>query len=401
MKMRSATAISYELDDPVTAAKELTDQIKEKLSFGKNTVAILHGQPDMEIGELSEAINRELGCQVIGGTTAAGAMLTNDGFHELSVILHVMTDNDCLFSTAISGSMETDPQKEIQETYKKAYQNLKEQDSAAEPKLVICVTSIVQSYSSDNGLDDLSDASGGLPIFGYVAADDFEFCKQQVYLNGEVGGDRLALLLIAGDINPIFQVENLMGKQTLDKRLVTKAHDNIICEIDGKPAYEYIKDFPFIDDDTKVLFNYQFFVEMKNAADNDGVPVSRALNTFDKETGEVTCFANVPQDSYIGLRYCDGKDVANTSEAGLKEFMDKLNNTDEYEYSTVLIATCSLRNMFLADLKETEGNLVRELLPQNLTVSGLYAFGEIAPTSIREGRAVNRFHNATFTMCAF
>ena len=398
--MKSATAISYELDDIEMATKELVTQIKSKLTFNKNTVAILHGQPEMEIGELSKAIGEELGCQVIGGTTAAGAVITNEGFHELAVVLHAITSDDCLFAAAISNSMETEPQKEIQETYQKAYENLKAQDPAAEPKLIVCVTSIVQSYSSDNGLEELSNVCGGLPIFGYVAADDFDFCKQQVFLDGETGGDRLALLLIAGNINPLFQVENLAGKQTLEKRLVTKAYDNIICEIDGKPAFEYIKDFPFIDDDTKVLFNYQFFVEMKNAAGDDGIPVSRALNTYNKETGEVMCFANVPQDSYIGLRYCDGRDVALTSEMALKEFIKKMKSTDG-GYSTVLIATCSLRNMFLADLKDTEGNLVKDLIPPELTVSGLYAFGEIAPTSTKGNKAVNRFHNATFTICAF
>jgi len=399
--MKSATAISYELDDVMDAAKELVIQIREKLTFGKHTVAILHGQPEMEIGELAASISREFGCQVIGGTTAAGAVLTNEGFHELAIVLHVMTGDDCLFAAAISGSMETEPQQEIRDTYERAYSQLKAQDISQEPKMIICVTSIVQNYSSDNGLDELSGVCGGIPIFGYVAGDDFEFCKQQVFLDEEAGGDRMALLLLAGEINPVFLVKNLAGKQTLEKRLVTKAHDNIIEEIDGKSAYDYIKDFPFIDDNTKVLFNYQFFVEMKNAADDDGVPVSRALNTYNKETGEVMCFANVPQDSYIGLRYCDGRDVALTSEAALKELLQKLETAGRPgEFSTVLIATCSLRNMFLADLKDTEGNLVRDLIPPSLIVSGLYAFGEIAPTSTKGGKAVNRFHNATFTICA-
>ena len=400
--MKSATAISYELDDIATATKELTNQIRNKIDLCKNTFAILHGQPEMEIGELSSAINRELGCHVIGGTTAAAAMITNEGYHELGVALHVITDDDCLFAASISDSMGIAPQKEIEDTYQAAYRNLKEQSATAEPNLVICVTSILQNYSSDDIVADLSNICGDLPVFGYNAADDFEFCKQEVFLDGVAGGDRTAIMLISGRINPIFQVESLAGKQTLDKRLVTKAHDNIICEIDGKPAYEYIKEFPFIDDQTRVLFNYQFFVEMKNADDNDGISVSRALNTYDKETGEVMCFANVPQGSYIGLRYCDGKDVTTTSEAGLKEFLNKLKDAKrDYEYSTVLIATCSLRNMFLTDQKNMEGNLVKELLPAELTASGLYAFGEIAPTSINNNKAVNRFHNATFAMCAF
>ena len=400
--MKSATAISYELDDIEAAAKELTDRIKEELTFGKNTVAILHGQPDMEIGELSGAVSRELGCQVIGGTTAAGAILSNEGYHELAIELHVLTADDCRFAAAISDPIGADPEKDITEVYKKALQTLKSQDASAEPKMVICVASLVQSIASDNLLEKISQLCGGLPVFGYIAADDFEFCKQQVYLDAESGGDRLAILLVSGNVKPIFQTANLAGKQSLEKRLVTKSHDNIICEVDGKPAYEYIKDFPFINDETTVLFNYQFFVEMQNDALNDGIPVSRALNTFDKETGEVTCFANVPENSYIGLLYCTGKDVATTSEAGIKDFLGKLNATgDGYEYSTVLIATCSLRNMFLADMRETEGDLIRDMLPDDLTVSGLYAFGEIAPTSVRDGKAVNRFHNATFTVCAF
>lgn len=400
--MKSATAISYELDDIVATTKELTTQIKSKLTLGKHTVAILHAQPDMEIAELAAALSSELNCHVIGGTVAGGAMLTNEGHHELAVVLHVLSDDDCLFATAISGSMQMAPREEILDTYQKAYNNLKEQDSEAEPKLIICVTSIIQSHSSDSGLADLSKVCGGLPVFGYVAADDFEFCKQQVFLDEEIGNDKLAILLISGDVQPIFHIENLAGKHTLDKRLVTKAHDNIICEIDGKPAYEYIKDFPFINDETKVLWNYQFFVELKNDIDNDGIPVSRALNTYDKETGEIVCFADVPQDSYIGLRYCKGDDVKKTCKVALKEFVNKLEATDgDYEYSTVFITSCSLRNMFLADQKDAEGRLVNELLPQNLTVSGLYAYGEIAPTSVRGDKATNRFHNATFTICAF
>jgi len=400
--MKSAIAVSYELDCITTTVQELSAQIKGKLIFEKNTVAILYGQPDMEIGELSSALNRELGCQIIGGTTAAGALLTNKGYHELAVVLHVLTSDDCLFAAAISDSLATDPEQKITDTYIKACHILKEQEKTARPQMIICITSIIQSMASDCIVETISDLCGNLPVFGFNSGDDFDFYKQQVYLNGESGGDRLALLLISGNIRPIFQTANLAGKKALEKRLVTKAKDNIIYEIDGKPAFDYIKEFPFIDDQTMTLFNYQFFVEMHNDTYNDGIPVSRALNTYNKETGEVTCFANVPENSNIGLLYCDGNDVAITCETGINEFLEKLNSTDTgYEYSTVLIATCSLRNMFLVDMKETEGLLIKELIPSKLTLSGLYAFGEVAPTSVHEGKAVNQFHNATFTLCAF
>ena len=50
------------------------------------------------------------------------------------------------------------------------------------------------------------------------------------------------------------------------------------------------------------------------------------------------------------------------------------------------------------------GKMAKEDILSECGETGLYAkyvFGEIAPTSLRDGKAVNRFHNATFIMCAF
>ena len=400
--MKSATAITYELDDISAAVQDLSSQIREKLELAGESIGLLFAQPDMEVGELSARLKEELGFSIIGGTTAGGATLSNDGHHELAVTLHVMTAPDCHFSAAISPSIATDSKQRIVDTYQEALSHLHVNGQAEEPKMAFCIMPIVQSYSSDDCLTTLAEATDGLPIFGFVAADDFEFKKQQIFLNGECDGDRMALLLISGNVKPVFEVRNLAGSQTLSKRQVTKARGNIICEIDGKPAYEYIKEFPFIGEETDVLWNYQFFVEMQNESDNDGVLVSRALNSYDKESGEISCFANVPQDSYISLLYCNGGDVKDTCEKALEALKVKIDDAgqDGYHYSTVLIASCSLRNMFLADQKDAEGNLIKEMLPAGLTTSGLYAFGEIAPTSIRNGKAVNRFHNATITICA-
>lgn len=400
--MKSAIAITYELDDISTAAAELTAQIREKLVLDKQSVGILYGQPDMEIGELSAKLNEELGFSIIGGTTGCGGSLSTDGYHDLAVILHVMTASDCLFSVAISRALDTDPKQGIIDTYKEALSELQAVGGSAMPKMVFYIAPLLENYSPDNCLESLAEAASGLPIFGFIAADDFEFCKQQVYLNGACYGDRIALLLISGNINPIFEVRNLAGSRTLSKRRVTKAHDNIICEIDGKPAYEYLTEFPFINKESGSLFNYQFFTEMQNEADNDGVLVSRVLNTYDKTTGEIACFANVPQDSYIGLLCCGGEDVKETSRKALESLMVKIKIEREKgnEYSSVFIANCTIRNMFLADDKDVDGELINKMIPADLVTSGLYAFGEIAPTSVRNGKAVNRFHNATITICA-
>lgn len=400
--MKSATAATYELDDISAAVTELAGQIREKLDLEKESIGILYGQPDMELGDLSAKLHEELGFSIIGGTTAGGATLSNDGHQELAVILHVLTAADCYFATAISPSIITDPAPYVIATYKNALSALHCNRQGEQPKLVFCITSIVQGYSSDSTLAPLHNITNGLPIFGFVAADDFEFSKEQVFLNGESGSNRVALLLISGNVRPIFEIRNLAGSQTLSKKQVTKASGTTIYEIDSKPAYEYIKEFPFIEKEAGSLWNYQFFVEMQNQSDNDGVLVSRVLSSYSKESGEVSCFANVPQHSYISLLYCDGTDVKSSCKKALEGVKAKIAEAqqDSYQYSTILITSCSLRNMFLADEKDAEGNLIKEIIPPGLATSGMYALGEIAPTSIRNGKAVNRFHNATITICA-
>jgi len=202
--MKSATAVTYELDDTSKAVTDLTKKIREKLTPEKYTVSILYGQPEMDFGELSAALSSELGCLVIGCTTAAGAVVTNNGYHELAAALHVITGNDCLFTAAISSSLTTDPEEKITDTYRRAYRYLKKQDKSAEPEMVICITSIVESIASDKILEIVAALCGDLPVFGFNAADDFDFSKQQVFLSGITGGDRLVLLLISGDIKPIY-----------------------------------------------------------------------------------------------------------------------------------------------------------------------------------------------------
>lgn len=399
--MKSVTALTYELDDIDAAAAELLEQVKGKIEFGTDSVALLHAQPDMEIGELSAILRAELGFPVIGGTTAGGALLSNQGYHELAVMLHIMTADDCVFACSISGSLNCEPKQRIINVYNEALSGLKEKGVSVKPKIAFCIASLVEGCPPDEQLSILNEISDALPIFGYVAADDFDFLNQKVFLDNVCGGDIMALLLIGGDINPLFEVKNLAGTQNLSRSKVTKADRNTIIEIDDKPAYEYIKSFPFINADTNVLWNYQFFVEMQSEADNDGVLISRALNAYDAETGEISSFANIPQNSYISLQYCEGNDVIKSCELALSEVSKKIHEAEVNgnRYSTVFIASCSLRNMFLADKKDAEGNLIPGLIPPALAVSGLYAFGEISPTSIHSGKAVNRFHNATFTIC--
>ena len=391
--MKSATAFTYELDDTSAAVRELVSQIREKLTLCKHTAAILHAQPDIALSEITGALSRELGCDVVGGTTAGAAVFTVEGYHEFGLVLHVLTADDCLFSAAVSEPLSDEPDKKISAVYGEALAALKAQDASAEPKFIYYVAPPVEGYPTSRGLGSLSDACGGAPVFGYIAGDDFEFCKYETFLNGETARDRAVVLLIAGNVKPVFQVENLSGRRALDKSRVTKSKDNVIYEIDGKPAYEYITSLPFIDINNVFVWHYQFFIDSVNA-DGSVVSVCRSLQGCNAETGELITFDSVPEGSMVSFLYCDDKDVRASCEFALNDLKTKLGASGG-EYSTVLVSSCGLRHMLLVDDKELEANCTRELLPKGVAVSGVYSFGEIAP-----GGGVNSTHNATYTMVA-
>ena len=400
--MKSAIAISYELDDVNAACDELIEQISKKLVFEKESVAVLYSQPKIDSKKLSSLLHERLGIPVFGGTTVAAAMLSSEGYLEFSVLLHVMTADDCFFSVAISQSMEGgDTRQTMLNTYEAALNGLKQKAPNEEPKLLFCITSIVQSFAPDDNLSLLTKISSDLPIYGFVAGDDFEFEHQEVFLNNESHKDVMVILLIAGNVKPLFIVKNLASTQNFQKATITKSEANIIYEINSKKASDYMRELSFVTDDSDILWNFQFFVSTPDAENDDGIAYSRALKTMDKETGAVSCFAGVPQGSEIALQYCDDVGVKLTCEQAMEELNEKVAKAEKgnYEYSTALLTSCCLRHAFLAHNADAEGSTISTMIPKSIAASGLYGFGEIAPTSIQGKKAVNRFHNATLTIC--
>jgi len=399
--MESAVAVTYELDDMPLAADELLHQIHEKITIQKESIAILYVQPNLEVEELADILYQQLGFTVIGGTTASASLISGEGYHELAILLQVITADDCQFSTAISEQLTDDPQQQITNTYVEAYEALKDTHAGSEPKMVFVIASVSPGHKTDCLVSSLSAVSEGLPLFGFLSGDDFKFCEQSAFLNGTNGIDRVVVLLIAGNVEPLFEVMTLKGSESLSRRKITKAHDNIISEIDYQPAIEYLKGFSFIGDDTTELWSYQFFVELENEPDTGNVAVCRALKSFDRETGEITCFASIPENSYISLQYCNDCDVKDSSDLAISELLKKLEQKakGDYRYSTVLIVSGILRSLFLTNQKNAEGILVSEKIPKSLTVSGVYGMGEIAPTAQGRDRAINCYHNAAMVIC--
>jgi hypothetical protein len=54
----------------------------------------------------------------------------------------------------------------------------------------------------------------------------------------------------------------------------------------------------------------------------------------------------------------------------------------------------------MADDKDLEGDVLISHLPEGVKLAGFYAYGEICPTVIDNGKALNRVHNESIVICA-
>jgi hypothetical protein len=69
--MKSASAVSFELDDMMETARELAGSIKQKLVYQRNAIGLLMCDADTDGASLTAELQKMLGFEVAGMTTLA------------------------------------------------------------------------------------------------------------------------------------------------------------------------------------------------------------------------------------------------------------------------------------------------------------------------------------------
>jgi hypothetical protein len=134
---------------------------------------------------------------------------------------------------------------------------------------------------------------------------------------------------------------------------------------------------------------------------NDGIPVVRTIQKLNSSDGSGRLFGAISEKSTLSIATMKRQDIQDSCKMAINEILEKIGeNEGDYVYTTLFCISCAGRYMVMADDKEIEGDILVEKLPGGLTLSGFYAYGEICPTAVRDGKAVNRVHNESIVICA-
>lgn len=391
--MHSATAVTYETFDQEAAALELAAQIRSSMPDVKNKCGILFLDPDYDGETLAARLEQELGLPVIGATSAA--MLSGRGYHADCATLLVLGGDDCVFSTALSAEIAGDAAEEaLAECYGRARERL-----GAEPVMLFLLSAPSPDCTEDRKLEILHRVCGGIPVFGGVAADRFEFAHTRVFGEGAAGASAVAVLLVGGNVRPKFVMRNVPRK-LLSRSRVTSSEGNIVHSIDGIPSRRYMEEHGADCSSAMALHFTPLLVETRDCHKGEEHVICRPFIDLDEESGFGTTITGVPEGSAVTVQAIEAPDIADSCREALLALLDKMDADPDYRYSTVIIATCAARHMVLAVDKERESILAEELLPDGLTRGGYYSFGEFCPIAVKDGKADNRLHNLSLGLCA-
>ncbi|MCC8123566.1 MAG: FIST C-terminal domain-containing protein [Oscillospiraceae bacterium] len=398
--MQSQVAVTYLVDEPALAAQELYDQLSANPP-GKNSVGILTCYSDMEAEELAAVLSETCAFPIIGATAIA-SMDHKHGFHEMAAVLLVLTADDCSFAPVLSAPItpETVVQA-VEDAYREAVRTLGET-----PGLVIALPPYQLALMLDVYTDIFNRAAPGVPVTGGLPSYNGNGDTNAVIFGGHTYTDRMALLAIGGNIQPVFSVLTVSQNDASKKRPVTRAENNVIYRVGGKTFVEYLEEVGLpvdnlADGNTTVSFTANpLMIEEQHAEFGDTFTYMRTLHALDMKQGSGIAIGRIPAGANVSVCPLDRDAISKAAEQGISDLKEKMAEAQGYRYSTVIGISCIGRYVVMAPNGNVETDNIVRRLPEGMSLAGFYSYGEISPLPAQSS-SVAFAHNESLVLCAF
>lgn len=181
------------------------------------------------------------------------------------------------------------------------------------------------------------------------------------------------------------------------ERVITKSKNNILFELDGKPALAlyktYLGELATGLPSSGLLFPLNIRQSMDVDRKNE---VVRTLLAVNEEDQSMTFAGDMPQGAFAKLmkanfeRLVDGASGAASLSA---------TSIESQNPEVAILISCIGRKLVLKERIEEETESVRSILGNQAVMTGFYSYGEICPTAPTERQC--RLHNQTMTITTF
>ena len=231
-------------------------------------------------------------------------------------------------------------------------------------------------------------------VTGGLAGDGADFNNTYVIGNQNLVQSKIVTALGFYGDNIKISYGSLGGWDSFGiERQVTKAEANVLYEIDNMPALELYESF--LGDKAKDLpaSGLLFPLSLRTSADEE--PVVRTILAIDRDAQSLTFAGDLPEGSSVKFMKANVDRLIDGAEAAANASVKPLERKD-VEFA--ILISCVGRKLVLKQIVEEEVEAVKDVFGEQVTLTGFYSYGEIAPF-LKD--AVCELHNQTMTITTF
>ena len=395
--MRSIQAFTNEVDEMQTAIEELSAGIDRSMLLKNSCGIVFCGfEPDMDV--LVDGLGKSFDFPFFGCTGIG--VLSTKGYSQSSISLLVLTADDVEFAVGMTQDIESmDDIHFFADTYRECRSQLSGKD-----RLIFTYVPWLNNIMFDEIVSVLDAESDHVPVYGGIASDGWTFDSTYVFTDKGASMKKGALMVMSGNIEPIFTIEHSTTLTTNLHKVVTKAEGTVVYELDGKPVTDFIRDMGLITDKTSVILDYLGtpFLATQKTSDGDEIDTLRCLGVIDHENQSCGYIGKIEEGSELNMVLISKEDIERSVKAAFDEILDSINSVSGYEFSTIICSSCAARYCLMVADKNAEGRAYEGRLPENVNLQGVYIYGEFCPAHGKhQGKLYNVLSNETFTILAF
>lgn len=243
----------------------------------------------------------------------------------------------------------------------------------------------------------LANLPSDVSVTGGLVGDGADFKQTFVGLDKPAQEGKIVVIGFYGD-NLKIGYGSLGGWDIFGaERLITKSKDNVLYELDGKPALSLYKEY--LGDQAKGLpgTGLLFPLALKMKSEKGGeIEIVRTLLAIDEKKQSMTFAGDMPEGIYARLmkanfdRLVDG--ASGAANMSIEPF-----GTSKAELAVLI--SCIGRKLVLKERTFEELEAVRKIIGDQAAMIGFYSYGEICPTAPTEKQC--QLHNQTMTITLF
>jgi hypothetical protein len=383
--------------NPKAAGKEAAEQALKKGGIDKPDFVLMFATAGYEQEAIVRAVREATSNAPLSGCSGEG-IITNGHADETPFGVTVMTikSDEIKFSHALTEGVK-DKSDDAGRLLGNAIRGSVTDSTAA---MILMTDGVSINFDAfRKGMDESLGLKRRIPVFGGMAGDAMEWKQTHQYCDDRVISGGAACVAISGSVNVAYGIDAGCVPPVGAPHVITKCKGNVVFEIDGEPATDWLKKYLSQDKSmankelTSVLvlaFAFKAEGELMQLGDF----FVRGLPAKDEVAKSLTLFTEVKEGTEFWLTRRDPEIMLNGVEKLGTHIKAQLEGRKP---KMVLQFDCAGRGKFM--LQEQERNKLVTSLQSKVGSDapwiGFYTYGEIGPVA-----GATHFHNYTVVLAA-